>query len=188
MPSLDVMSIQGTATMTPVKTDSSGVTQPISASALPLPALASTAAKQDTGNVSLASIDGKLTTGIVAAVPAASTGGASAVNRISQATMNAVNVKSTAGTLYSLNATNRHASNYCYVKLYNKATAPSPSGGTDFPAQILCVPPGRKEELVLPPCGLNFSVGISYVIVGGYADNDETAVVLGDVILSGTYK
>ncbi|HUU84198.1 MAG TPA: hypothetical protein VM243_11910 [Phycisphaerae bacterium] len=36
-------------------------TQPISAAALPLPAGASTSAKQDTGNASLASIDGKVT-------------------------------------------------------------------------------------------------------------------------------
>lgn len=41
--------------------DGSGVTQPISASALPLPSGAATGAKQDTGNTSLASIDGKIT-------------------------------------------------------------------------------------------------------------------------------
>jgi hypothetical protein len=40
--------------------DGSGVTQPISAVALPLPAGASTAAAQATGNASLSSIDGKI--------------------------------------------------------------------------------------------------------------------------------
>jgi hypothetical protein len=40
--------------------DGSGATQPVSAAALPLPAGASTEAKQDTGNTSLGSIDGKL--------------------------------------------------------------------------------------------------------------------------------
>lgn len=40
--------------------DGSAVTQPISAASLPLPAGASTEAKQDAGNASLASIDGKL--------------------------------------------------------------------------------------------------------------------------------
>jgi len=43
-----------------VPVDGSGVTQPVSASALPLPSGASTEAKQDTGNTSLANIDGKI--------------------------------------------------------------------------------------------------------------------------------
>ncbi|MEE7463431.1 hypothetical protein MFUR16E_20410 [Methylobacterium fujisawaense] len=43
-----------------VPVDGSGVTQPVSAAALPLPAGASTAAAQGTGNASLASIDGKV--------------------------------------------------------------------------------------------------------------------------------
>lgn len=44
-----------------LRVDGSAVTQPISAAALPLPSGAATAAKQDTGNTSLASIDGKIT-------------------------------------------------------------------------------------------------------------------------------
>ena len=44
------------------KVDGSAVTQPVSAASLPLPAGAATEAKQDTGNTSLSSIDGKLTT------------------------------------------------------------------------------------------------------------------------------
>jgi len=44
--SADVISIQGVASMTAVKVDGSGVTQPVSASALPLPTGAATAAKQ----------------------------------------------------------------------------------------------------------------------------------------------
>jgi len=52
----------GTAT-DPFRTDPTGTTtQPISASALPLPSGASTAANQTTGNSSLSSIDGKLPT------------------------------------------------------------------------------------------------------------------------------
>ena len=60
-PSADVITVQGAVSMTPLKVDGSAVTQPVSAAALPLPAGASTSAKQDTGNSSLASIDGKLT-------------------------------------------------------------------------------------------------------------------------------
>ena len=45
----------------PLPVDGSGVTQPVSAASLPLPTGAATSAKQDTGNTSLASIDGKIT-------------------------------------------------------------------------------------------------------------------------------
>lgn len=44
-----------------VPVDGSGVTQPVSAAALPLPSGASTAARQDTTNTTLSSIDGKIT-------------------------------------------------------------------------------------------------------------------------------
>lgn len=42
----DVLTVQGIASMTALKTDGSGVTQPVSAASLPLPAGAATAAKQ----------------------------------------------------------------------------------------------------------------------------------------------
>lgn len=58
--STDVITVQGIAAMTPLKTDGSGVTQPVSAASLPLPSGASTSALQTTGNTSLASIDGHL--------------------------------------------------------------------------------------------------------------------------------
>lgn len=44
--SADVVSVQGVASMTALKVDGSGVTQPVSAATLPLPAGASTSAKQ----------------------------------------------------------------------------------------------------------------------------------------------
>lgn len=57
--SADVITIQGKSGMTAVVVDGSGVTQPISVASLPLPAGASTSARQDTGNTSLTSIDTK---------------------------------------------------------------------------------------------------------------------------------
>ena len=44
--------------------DGSGITQPVSATSLPLPTGAATSAKQDTGNTSVASIDTKLPSGL----------------------------------------------------------------------------------------------------------------------------
>lgn len=57
--SADVITVQGITSMTPLKVDGSGVTQPVSAAALPLPTGASTSALQTTGNTSVASIDTK---------------------------------------------------------------------------------------------------------------------------------
>lgn len=51
---------QGTGGASAWKVDGSAVTQPVSAASLPLPTGAATEAKQDTGNSSLSSIDGKL--------------------------------------------------------------------------------------------------------------------------------
>lgn len=56
-PSTDVLTVQGATSMTALKVDGSGVTQPISASALPLPSGAATSANQTTAITSLGTID-----------------------------------------------------------------------------------------------------------------------------------
>ena len=61
-PSSDVITIQGIASMTAVKVDGSGVTQPVSAASLPLPTGAATSAKQDTMITSLQAIDDPVAT------------------------------------------------------------------------------------------------------------------------------
>lgn len=53
--SADVITVQGKAAMTPILTDGSATTQPVSSATF------ATSAKQDTGNTSLSSIDGKIT-------------------------------------------------------------------------------------------------------------------------------
>lgn len=57
--SADVLSVQGVASMTALKVDGSAVTQPVSIASIVLPTGASTSAKQDTGNTSIASVDTK---------------------------------------------------------------------------------------------------------------------------------
>jgi hypothetical protein len=54
--SADVLTVQGIASMTALKTDGSAVTQPVSAASLPLPSGASTSAKQDTAQTALDAI------------------------------------------------------------------------------------------------------------------------------------
>ena len=92
--------------------------------------------------------------------------------------------------LQALFATNTGAA-AAYVKLYNKATAPTV--GTDVPAMIVTVPaavggvPGEKE--ITPGFnGYRFALGLGLAITGGAADADTTAVAAGQVkvILSRT--
>jgi hypothetical protein len=84
-PSADVISVQGEASMTPLKTDGSATTQPVSAVSLPLPTGAATSAAQTTGNSSLSSIDGKVTACNTGAVTVSSSalpsGAATAANQ-----------------------------------------------------------------------------------------------------------
>lgn len=56
----NAMKVDGSAVTQPVSGTFWQATQPVSAASLPLPTGASTSAKQDTGNTSLASIDGKI--------------------------------------------------------------------------------------------------------------------------------
>ena len=92
--------------------------------------------------------------------------------------------------LQALFATNTGAG-AAYVKLYNKATAPTV--GTDTPAMIITVPaaaagvPGSVE--ITPGFnGYRFALGLGLAITGGAADSDTTAVTAGQVkvILSRT--
>lgn len=73
-----------TVTATRLLVDGSGVTQPVSAAALPLPAGASTAANQTTANASLSSIDTKLTS------PLAVTSNQTQINGVAVSTGNGV--------------------------------------------------------------------------------------------------
>jgi hypothetical protein len=71
-PAGGVLSVQGVASMTALKVDGSGVTQPVSATALPLPTGASTAALQTTGNSTLTAISGQIPSTLGAKTTAAS--------------------------------------------------------------------------------------------------------------------
>jgi hypothetical protein len=57
-PSADVITVQGVTSMIALKVDGSGVTQPISAASLPLPALAATSTKQSDGTQKTQIVDG----------------------------------------------------------------------------------------------------------------------------------
>jgi hypothetical protein len=132
------------------------------------------------------------TVSTVTAVTTAGTPAAPATPLIinSAATTNGQLVLTGTSGLQALFATNTGAG-AAYVKLYNKATAPTV--GTDTPAMIITVPaavagvPGEKE--ITPGFnGYRFALGLGLAITGGAADSDTTAVAAGQVkvILSRT--
>jgi hypothetical protein len=66
-----------------------------------------------------------------------------------------------------------------YVKLYNKATAPTV--GTDVPEMVITVPATGQIELTPGFNGYRFALGLGIAITGAAADSDTTAVAAGQV-------
>lgn len=113
------------------------------------------------------------------------TGGATVSRIISAASTNATSVKGTTGQVVGWYLSNQNASAARYVKLYNKATAPTV--GTDATALVLPVPAGGAANLSLP-FGIAFSAGIALAITGGVTEADTTAVAASEVVVNLFYK
>jgi hypothetical protein len=100
----------------------------------------------------------------------------------SAASTNEVLILTGTSGLQAFYATNTGAT-IAFVKLYNKATAPTSS---DIPAMILSVPAavaGVPGVCTLPIgfSGFRFALGLGIRITGAVADNDTTAVAAGQV-------
>lgn len=96
----------------------------------------------------------------------------------SAATTNATSVKASAGTVYSVTASNTGAA-VAYVKLYNLATAPTV--GTSTIAITIPVPAGGTVNLPFGTSGARFSTGIGLAITNLGTDADATAVTAAQV-------
>lgn len=97
----------------------------------------------------------------------------------SAASTNATSAKAASGTMYSVDALNTSAS-VKYLKLYNKATAPTV--GTDTPVLTLALPPNNVAKALTFHLGMYFSAGIACALTGAAADADATALAAGDVV------
>lgn len=106
---------------------------------------------------------------------------ATAVARLpsAAATTNATVGKASAGTVYTIEAMNTTAA-VKYLKLYNKATAPTV--GTDTPFRTIALAPSNTRSVVHFPNGLYLNAGISFALTGAAADADATVLVAGDVV------
>jgi hypothetical protein len=102
---------------------------------------------------------------------------------ISAATTNATSVKASAAKLGLVIVTNVNAAPR-YLKLYNKASAPTV--GTDTPVQVYAIPGSTTGGgAVIPfPDGLAFSTGLAFALTTGAADSDTAAVAANEVIVN----
>jgi len=108
---------------------------------------------------------------------ASATGAATMARVAAAASTNSTNVKASAGRVVGYHFTNNTAAAK-YIKLYNKASAPTV--GTDTPVTTLILP-ASSQIFAQFVGGLSFATGIGYGITGAVADNDTTAVAANDV-------
>lgn len=79
------------------------------------------------------------------------------------------------------------ASAPAYLKLYNKATAPT--CGTDTPVKRIAIPAAATAAngTTTPisfPVGIKFSLGIGYCVTTGIGDSDTTAPTASTILLN----
>ena len=103
---------------------------------------------------------------------------------ISAATTNATSIKASAGNVYGVNFTNTAAAAK-FVKLYNKASAPTV--GTDPTTDTFTLPANTTVDINWP-LGKPFPTGIALAITNLAPDSDATAVAAGDVIAGIDYQ
>jgi len=103
---------------------------------------------------------------------------------ISAATTNATSVKTSNAVINNAVFSNNGAA-VAYVKLYDKASAPTV--GTDTPVATILVPVNGTVVLGSGYVGMRLATGLAYAITGGMAVADVTAVAATQVSISINY-
>lgn len=109
--------------------------------------------------------------------------GCSNYYRTSTASTNGVNIKASAGKVYSIVATNTNAA-VRYLRLYN--TAGAPTVGTTSTVFGIALPAGGGFSQTFPT-GITFGTGIAMSLTTGAADTDTGAVAADDIKVNITY-
>lgn len=95
------------------------------------------------------------------------------------ASTNATSVKTSAGRIYQLVGYNV-STGVRYLKLYNKASAPTV--GTDTPFKTIAIPPGQAFVIDNGDLGYYCSAGIAFAWTQAVTDADTTALAAGDIV------
>lgn len=102
----------------------------------------------------------------------------------SAASTNATTTKASAGTVWSVIATNTNAA-VRYLKLYNKASAPTV--GTDVPVLTIPLAVGVPTQINGGSNGIRFGTGISWALTTGATDADTGAVAANEIKVAIAY-
>lgn len=100
------------------------------------------------------------------------------------ATTNASTPRNVASRIDGWHLTNTAAA-VRYVKIFNKATAPTL--GTDVPVLVIALPPGELSEVILP-VSLHLSSGFSLAVTAGAADTDATALPAANEVVGSIFS
>lgn len=121
-------------------------------------------------------------------VPAAGVGSGSAVARaVLAASNNSTNVKGSAATVYGLQASNDDTVPY-YVKLYNKATAPTCGSDTPVAGPFEIPANSSGTNIMFGTPGMSFGTGLGYCVTKGITDADNTSLVANKAALTLQYQ
>ncbi len=120
----------------------------------------------------------------ISLIPATS-GGETTFHFVAAATNNATSLKASAGQVYSVDLFN-NAAYPVYFKLYNTASSPSSCGATNL-IKVVGTQAGTQHTIKTEE-GWPFATGIGYCLTKGITDADNTAVLLSDAVVDGSYK
>lgn len=124
-----------------------------------------------------------------AQLAAATSGGYAPYYLLSAASNNATTLKASAGQVGSYQFFNLNAA-ACYVKFYDKASAPNPAADTIVksilvPGATASVGAGTVSNNMM---GVQFSTGISFAVVTGISSTNNTGVAASEVIVNIDWK
>lgn len=117
-----------------------------------------------------------------------STGGYTPGHLVSAATTNATSVQGSATTVGYITASNVNAAAR-YLKIYNKATAPTV--GSDTPVHTFIIPgntAGAGTNIPLPPQGIALGTGFAFALTTEATDAGSTGVAVSEIVINYGYK
>lgn len=189
-----VMSVQGITSMTPLQVQSNSAnlaTETTLSSILTSTNFANAFGTAGSADSQVMSVQGIASmTPLLFQPQAIATGGADGLSYISAgSTEDEHAVKATAGTLYSVTATNTNAA-VRYLKCEND-TAANTAPGTDTPEFRMAIPgatTGAGFTVNLGPTGWAFSTALTCWLVTGAADSDVAEVAANEIMVFYSYK
>ena len=175
--SADVLSIQGVASMTPMKVDGSATTQPANVTQVNGVTPATGAGASNTGTLRVI----QSSDSAISASASASAGGVASFSRIpsSAASTNLTNAKASAGRVLKIVGYNTGGT-VIRIKFYNAASTGAVTVGTTAVFFSRALPPGAFSY-DMSDIGWYFSTGITYALVANAADSDATAIAAGAI-------